>query len=152
MASNVLAKSQKPVTWAHEMLPLLWEALADNKRYRTYVIDTNRALDLMILLIYYATESKTEGVVRVSVFCLLALSQEPGFGASLNRPFDSHDSLPAAIQIKNFHGTYADYLIMVSSVSGTTNQLCVNACSLYCLSWGRVQLMQASWAHLFWRW
>lgn len=96
------------------MLLLLWEALADNKRYRAYVIDTNRALDIMIMLIYYAIEAKTEGVLRVSVFCLMSLSQEPGFAASLNRPFESHDALPAIIQIKNFHGSYADYLIMVS--------------------------------------
>lgn len=105
---------QKTVAWAPEMILLLWEALYTNRKYLHYVVESGRALDLMVLLVYYAKESQMEGVGRVCVFCLQTLSAEPAFGSLLNRRFEAHENLPASIQIRNFHGSYADYFIIVS--------------------------------------
>jgi len=98
------------------MVLFLWESLYTNRKYLHYVVESGRALDLMVLLTYYAKESQMEGIGRVCVFCLQTLSAEPSFGQLLNRSFDAHDTLPSSIQIKNFHGKYSDYFIMVRVV------------------------------------
>jgi len=104
---------QKASNWAPEMILFLWESLYTNRKYLHYVVESGRALDLMVLLIYYAKESQMEGIGRVCIFCLQTLSAEPTFGQLLNRNFDAHDTLPSNIQIKNFHGKYSDYFITV---------------------------------------
>ncbi|PNS16462.1 Ubp5-interacting protein ftp105 [Sphaceloma murrayae] len=109
--SNVLSMAQRPIPWTPEMIILLWEALFTNRKYLHYVVESGRALDLMVLLVYYAKESHMDGVGRVCVFCLQTLSAEKHFGELLNRPFEAHDTLPSSIQIKNFHGRYSDYFI-----------------------------------------
>lgn len=110
-SANMLSITQKSVGWTPEMVILMWEALFTNRKYLHYIIDSGRALDLMVLLIYYAKESHMEGVGRVCIFCLQTLSAEARFGESLNRAFEAHDTLPFSAQIKNFHGRYADYFI-----------------------------------------
>ena len=100
------------------MIILFWETLQCNKRFRSFVIDTDRAHDFIILVLFYALENKSDlarqGVVRMCVFLLQTLSAEPSFGKSLNKRFEGQGSLPVSIRIPGFHGTYADYLIMVS--------------------------------------
>ena len=115
-SANVLSMGQRSVAWTPEMIVLQWELLFTNRKYLLYVIDSGRALDLMVLLIFYAKESQLEGVGRVCIFCLQTLSAEPHFSQLLNRPFEAHDTLPASIQVKNFHGKYADYFVMVRSL------------------------------------
>ncbi len=100
---------------------LFWEALQCNKRFRSFIIDTNRAHDFVVLILFYALEQKTDpskqGVVRMCVFVLQTLSVEPTFGKSLNKKFEGQESLPTSVRIPNFNGTYADYLIIVSWVN-----------------------------------
>ncbi|KAF4555071.1 putative high-temperature-induced dauer-formation protein [Elsinoe fawcettii] len=110
-SGNVLSMAQRSVPWTPEMIILLWEALFTNRKYLHYVVDSGRALDLMVLLVFYAKESHMDGVGRVCIFCLQTLSAEAHFGGLLNRPFEAHDTLPLSIQIKNFHGKYSDYFI-----------------------------------------
>lgn len=97
------------------MLVLFWELLQCNKRFRSFIIDTDRAHDLIVLVLYYAMDAKDDparqGIVRMCVFILQTLSVEPTFGRRLNKPFMGQDSLPSVIRIPNFHGTYADYLL-----------------------------------------
>ena len=95
------------------MILLLWEALYTNRKFLHYIIESGRALDLLVLLIYYAKESQMEGIGRVCVFCMQTMSAELSFGQMLNRPFEAHNALPQSIQIKNFHGKYSDYFISV---------------------------------------
>lgn len=115
-SSNALHIVQRPLTWAHEMLPLLWEAMYCNKYFRAFVCETGRQFELTVFLLFYVLDpnSSMEGVVRVSVLCLQVMSESPVYARSLNKPFDGHDNLPAFMQIKNFHGSYADYLLTVS--------------------------------------
>ena len=117
--STYLPGSQKSVKWSSEMIMLFWETLQCNKRFRSFIIDTDRGHEFMTLILYYITEYKTDpskqGVVRMCVLVLQTLSSEPNFGKLLNKDFDTHDTLPATIKLTDFHGTYSDYLIIVGS-------------------------------------
>lgn len=98
---------------------LFWETLQCNKRFRSFIIDTDRGHDFVILVLFYALEYKTDlakqGVVRMCVFVLQTLSTEPNFGKRLNKRFEGQIYLPASIRLSDFSGTYADFLIIVMS-------------------------------------
>ena len=100
------------------MIMLFWEALQSNKRFRSFIIDTDRSHDFVILVLFYALENKNDpskqGLIRMCIFVLQTMSVQPNFGKSLNKRFEGQETLPQSIQIPNFHGTYADYLITVS--------------------------------------
>jgi len=100
------------------MIMLFWEVLQCNKRFRSFIVDTDRAHDFVIFVLFYAMEYKADpskqGVVRMCVFVLQTLSVEPNFGKRLNRNFENQDTLPASIRLANFNGTYADHLVIVS--------------------------------------
>jgi hypothetical protein len=102
---------------------LFWEITQCNKRFRSFIIDTNRSHDFVILLLFYAMEYRTDstkqGVVRMCVFLLQTLSVEPNFGTSLNKRFDSQETLPTVIRVPGFNGTYADHLIHVSDITSS---------------------------------
>lgn len=106
---------------------LFWEVLQCNKRFRSFIIDTDRAHDLVVLVLFYATEYKNDtskqGIVRMCVFVLQTLSVEPAFGARLNKPFPAQETLPQSMRIPNFHGTNADFLIIsIHSLITTTSK------------------------------
>jgi hypothetical protein len=99
-------------------------------------------LDLMVVLIYYAVDNRNNpgklvkvmllhklshiivtdciivtaqiGLVRMSAFVLQTLSSDRAFGVKLNKPFDGHSSLPNSVRLPAFHGSYADFVIIVS--------------------------------------
>jgi hypothetical protein len=114
--SSYLPGSQKSVKWAPEMLMLFWEALQCNKRFRSFIIESNRAHDFVLLCLFYAIEHRTDpskqGLVRMCVFILQTMSVEPAFGRNLNKKFDAQETLPASIRLSSFRGTYADFLII----------------------------------------
>lgn len=106
---------------------LFWETLQCNKRFRSFIIDTDRGHDFVILILFYALEYRTDtskqGVVRMCVFVLQTLSTEPNFGKGLNKRFESQDTLPTSVRIGNFNGTYADFLITVREIPHLCAQL-----------------------------
>ncbi|KAI5780872.1 high-temperature-induced dauer-formation protein-domain-containing protein [Geopyxis carbonaria] len=114
--TSYLPGSQKSLRWAPEMMMLFWEALQCNKRFRSFIIETDRVHDFVVLIVYYALEHRLDpsksGVVRMCVFVLQTLSTEAKFGKSLNKCFEGQASLPASVRIPSFSGTYADYLII----------------------------------------
>ncbi|EAT81721.2 hypothetical protein SNOG_11222 [Parastagonospora nodorum SN15] len=122
--------SQKSLTWAPEMIMLFWEALQCNKRFRSFIIDTDRAHDFVVLVLYYAIDQRNDptkqGLVRMCVFVLQTLSVEPNFGKSLNKTFEGQESLPPSIRIPNFHGTYADYVITLFASMSSPSFLFAN--------------------------
>lgn len=109
----------KSLSWAPEMIMLFWETLQCNKRFRSFIIDTERAHDFVVLILFYALDARKDpskqGVIRMCVFVLQTMSVEPNFGSSLNKVFNGQETLPQSIRIPNFHGTYGDYLIIVSN-------------------------------------
>lgn len=119
--SSYLPGSQRSVKWAPEILVLFWETLQCNKRFRSFIIDSNRSHDFVVLCIFYATEYKLDpskqGVVRMCVFILQTMSAESTFSKSLNVKFEGQDTLPQSIRLLKFRGSYADFLIMVSTQS-----------------------------------
>lgn len=96
---------------------LFWETLQCNRRFRSFVIDTDKGHEFMILVLFYAMEYKTDaskqGVVRMCIFVLQTLTTEPTLGKRLNRKFEGQESLPSSIRLDGFDGTYADFLIVV---------------------------------------
>lgn len=114
--SSYLPGSQRSVKWAPDILILFWETLQCNKRFKSFIIDSNRSHDFLILCIFYAmeyrTDSSKQGVVRMCIFILQTMSAEPTFGKSLNMSFEAQDTLPQSIRLLKFRGSYADYLIM----------------------------------------
>ncbi|KAF3280859.1 hypothetical protein TWF970_002539 [Orbilia oligospora] len=115
-SSSYLPGSQKSLKWAPETIMLFWESLQCNKRFRAFLIETDRSLDFVVLLIYYALEYRTDasksGVVRMCVFVLQTLSSEPKFGKSLNKKFENQNLLPPSVRIAGFSGSYAEYVII----------------------------------------
>ncbi|KAI8980299.1 high-temperature-induced dauer-formation protein-domain-containing protein [Pilobolus umbonatus] len=130
--NTYLPGSSKRVRCHIEMLMLCWKLLELNGRFRNYLMDTERALDLMVVLLYYASENKLDpcklGLVRMCSFMLQTLSSDRKFSVKLNKPFEGHASLPNNIRIPNFQGSYADYLILtifslIASSKGTLSTL-----------------------------
>jgi len=115
--TSYLPGSHKSLTSAPEMLMLFWEVLQCNKRFRSFIIDTERSHDMVVLVLFYAIDQRNDptkqGLVRMCIFILQTLSVEPQFGKSLNKTFEQQETLPPSIRIPNFHGTYADFLITV---------------------------------------
>ncbi len=100
------------------MIMLFWETLQCNKNFRSFIVETDRAHDFLILILFYALEQREDlskqGVVRMCVFVLQSLSAEARFGQGLNKKFEGQATLPASVRLDGFRGTYGDYLIMVS--------------------------------------
>ena len=118
---------------------LFWETIQCNKRFRSFIVDTERGHDFIVLILFYALEYRTDptkqGVVRMCVFVLQTLSGEENFGTNLNKKFEGQDSLPPAIRIENFDGTYADYFISVSSITPTKYCELTNQVNTYPYYW-----------------
>ncbi|CAO3588931.1 unnamed protein product [Absidia cylindrospora] len=115
-----LPASSKRSKCYFEMTMLCWKLTQINPRFRAYLMETERALDLTLVLIYHAMENKLDpsqlGFVRMCVFVLQTLSTDRRFGAKLNKPFQGHASLPSSIRPPPsdpaFAGSYADFLIL----------------------------------------
>ncbi|KAL3423034.1 high-temperature-induced dauer-formation protein [Phlyctema vagabunda] len=113
--SSYIPGSQSKDKCASEMIMLFWEITQCNKRFRSFIIDTDRSHDFVIIILFYALEyrldSSKQGVVRMCVFILQTLSVEPNFGINLNKRFEAQDTLPPSIRIQDFNGSYGDFLI-----------------------------------------
>ena len=117
--ASYLPVPQRNIPWAPEMLVLFWELLQVNKRFRSFIIETDRAHDFVVLVLYYAMSAKDEpakqGIVRMCVLILQTMSVEPSFGERLNKVFVGQESLPSGLRVGNFHGSYGDFLVTVGS-------------------------------------
>jgi len=133
--SNGLNIVQRPLVWAHEIIPLLWESLYSNKYFRAFICETGRQFELTVFLLFYILDpnKNVEGVKRVSLLCVQTMSENPEYAISLNKQFEGHDNLPSFMQIKNFHGSYADYLFTVSHLAHTQLLSYTNTSSSGCL-------------------
>ncbi|KAG8529681.1 uncharacterized protein KY384_005162 [Bacidia gigantensis] len=116
VTASYLPGSQKPLSWAPEMIMLFWETLQCNKRFRSFIIDGKRH-EYMILMLFYAFEYRfdaaKQGVVRMCAFVLQTLSTEVNFAKLLNEELEGQDSLPPIIRVPDFQDSYADFLIIL---------------------------------------
>ena len=119
LASSLTSSTSNNSSIAPETLSLFWELLQCNRRFRAYLIETDRVGDFVVLTLYYAIDAKDDparqSVVRMCVFILQTLSVEERFGGKLNVPFATggQEALPAVLRIRNFRGTLGDFLIAV---------------------------------------
>ena len=115
--SSYLPGSQKPIRWVPEMIMLFWETVQSNKRFRSYVVDTDKGYEFLVLMLFYAIDNRLnptkQGMVRMCIFVLQTLSVEPNFGARLNAALKHPEQLPAATRIDKWSGSYGDFLIVV---------------------------------------
>ncbi|KAG9242939.1 high-temperature-induced dauer-formation protein-domain-containing protein [Calycina marina] len=113
--TSYIPGSQAYAKCSSEMIMLFWEITQCNKRFRSFIIDTDRSHDFVVLILFYALEYKLDaskqGIVRMCVFLLQTMSVEPNFGKNLNKKFEAQETLPQSIRLQSFNGTYADYLI-----------------------------------------
>ncbi|POS88030.1 high-temperature-induced dauer-formation protein, partial [Erysiphe pulchra] len=114
-STSYIPGTQQQSKLTSEMIMLFWEMTQCNKRFRSFIIDTGRSHDFMILILFYTIEFKVDsskqGIVRMCVFILQTLSVEPNFGKNLYKRFEAQETLPPTIRLQNFKGTYADFLI-----------------------------------------
>ncbi|KAJ4388932.1 hypothetical protein N0V93_006394 [Gnomoniopsis smithogilvyi] len=113
--ASYIPGTQSSIRFAPEMIMLFWEITQCNRRFRSFIVDTERAHDFIILILFYALEYKSDaskqGVVRMCAFLLQTLSVEKNFGVNLNKHFEAQETLPPVIRIQGFRGSYADFLI-----------------------------------------
>nr|POE87499.1 ubp5-interacting protein [Quercus suber] len=107
----------RPANGSPESIIFLWEMIKTNKRFRSFIIETDRVHDLVVMVLCCAVEAKDDmakhGVLRLCILLLQTLSQDKEFATRLNVPLIGAESLPARLKITNFHGSYADFLILV---------------------------------------
>lgn len=112
---------EKAIPWAPELISFVWEFVQCNKRFRRFLIDTGRVVDYVIILLYHAIDSKDDptkqGVLRMCIYVLQTFSTEDNFAQQCNHIFRHSETLPPAMRIANFHGSYTDFLICVCHIS-----------------------------------
>ncbi|CAG8686352.1 13786_t:CDS:2, partial [Acaulospora colombiana] len=85
---GVKAAGPKSPGCAQEVLLILWKLLEVNKKFRTHVMEGDRAMDVMACILAYGLElkdkPKSNGACRCLSYMLQFLSAEPGFGPQLS--------------------------------------------------------------------
>ncbi|KAL2889315.1 high-temperature-induced dauer-formation protein [Ceratocystis lukuohia] len=113
--TSLIPGAQNQAGFVSEVLMLFWEVTQSNKRFRAFIVDTEKCHEFVVLALFYALEYRNDaskqGVVRMCAFLLQTLSVERNFGVNLNVLFEGHNSLPMVMRIPGFRGSYADFLI-----------------------------------------
>ncbi|KKF96877.1 Protein HID1 [Ceratocystis platani] len=85
--TSLIPGAQNQAGFVSEVLMLFWEVTQSNKRFRAFIVDTEKCHEFV------------------------TLSVERNFGVNLNVLFEGHNSLPMVMRIPGFRGSYADFLI-----------------------------------------
>ncbi|KAI9566513.1 high-temperature-induced dauer-formation protein-domain-containing protein [Boletus coccyginus] len=127
VANNLLPGSRKSLPYVPEIIILFWKMIELNKKFRAYLLDSDKATDVLAYLLYYGLDIKDKpqqhGLCRALTYIIQTLSAEPAFGNKLSTPI--RVSLPAKWATP---GTAADFMItaiysMIATTSGTLNSL-----------------------------
>ncbi|KAL5529427.1 hypothetical protein ACEPAG_5412 [Sanghuangporus baumii] len=125
--NNVLPGSKKPIPHLLETIIFFWKMVELNKKFRTYILESEKAVDLMTYLLCYFMESKDKpeqhGLCRAISYILQTLSAEPAFNAKLSSPI--RVQLPSKWACQ---GTAGDFMInsiynVIATTSGALNSL-----------------------------
>lgn len=115
-SSSYLPGSRQEIPWTLELAMLFWDLVQCNKKFKSFLIRTERMHDFLILLLYYthekAQDSSKLNLVRLCAYELLYLTGDAMFSHSLSKKFTGQSLLPNAIQLSSFNGSYGDYLII----------------------------------------
>ncbi|KAF9452228.1 hypothetical protein P691DRAFT_795201 [Macrolepiota fuliginosa MF-IS2] len=125
--NNVLPGSRKAIPHINETIIFCWKVIELNKKFRLYILDSDKSMILLAYLLSYALEIKDKpqqhGLCRALSYIIQTLSAEKAFGMKLSGPVKGQ--VPTKY---NNGGTMADFLIqsvysMVATTSGNLNSL-----------------------------
>ncbi|KAG7452752.1 uncharacterized protein BT62DRAFT_958767 [Guyanagaster necrorhizus] len=125
--NNLLPGARKSIPYVAEIVLFLWKMIELNKKFRAFVLDMDRATDLMAHLLCYNLEIKDKpqqhGLCRTLSYIIQTLSAEPALGNRFASPI--RIQLPAKWSVP---GTAADFMInaiysVVATTSGSLNSL-----------------------------
>ncbi|KAJ7135027.1 high-temperature-induced dauer-formation protein-domain-containing protein [Mycena crocata] len=125
--NNLLPGARKSVPYINETVIFFWKMVELNKKFRTFLLESDKSMDLVAYLLCYALEIKDKphqhGLCRALSYIVQTLSAEPTFGARLSKPVKAR--LPAKW---NAPGTATDFIInavyaIVATTSGALNSL-----------------------------
>ncbi|KAG6844484.1 hypothetical protein H0H87_006558 [Tephrocybe sp. NHM501043] len=125
--NNLLPGARRAVLYTNETILFFWKTIELNKKFRAYVLQSDKSMDLIAYLLCYALEIKDKpqqhGLCRAISYIIQTLSAEPGFGPKLTKPVKPQ--LPAKW---NAAGTAADFMVnaiyaIVATTSGTLSSL-----------------------------
>ncbi|KAJ7684956.1 high-temperature-induced dauer-formation protein-domain-containing protein [Mycena polygramma] len=121
----LLPGARKSVPYINETVIFFWKIIELNKKFRGYLLESDKSMDLVAYLLCYALEIKDKphqhGLCRALSYIVQTLSAEPNFGARLTKPVKAQ--LPTKW---NAPGTAADFFInaiyaIVATTSGALN-------------------------------
>ncbi|KAI9064204.1 hypothetical protein FKP32DRAFT_1757516 [Trametes sanguinea] len=124
---GLLPGSKKHVPYMVEAVIFLWKLLELNKKFRAYLLESEKAMDVMAYLLCYGLEIKDKpeqhGMCRVLSYMIQGLSAERTFGLKLSNPLKAHIPQKWAAT-----GNAGDFMIqaiysMVATTSGSLNSL-----------------------------
>ncbi|KAI0670599.1 high-temperature-induced dauer-formation protein-domain-containing protein [Trametes maxima] len=124
---GLLPGSKKSVPYMPETVIFLWKMIELNKKFRAYLLDSEKGMDIMAYLLCYGLEIKDKpeqhGMCRVLSYMLQSLSAERAFGLKLGSPLKAQIPQKWATM-----GTAGDFMVhsiysMVATTSGSLNSL-----------------------------
>ncbi|KAI0033263.1 high-temperature-induced dauer-formation protein-domain-containing protein [Vararia minispora EC-137] len=125
---NLLPGARKSVPYISETIILTWKMIELNKKFRAYLLEKDKSMDIISYLLCYFLEIKDKpqqhGVCRAISYIIQTLSAESSFGLKLSFPLKTAH-LPAKW---NVGGAAADFMInaiyfIVATTSGALNSV-----------------------------
>ncbi|KAH7930903.1 hypothetical protein BV22DRAFT_1028069 [Leucogyrophana mollusca] len=127
ISNDLLPGSRKSVAYVPEAIIFFWKAIELNKKFRAYLLDSDKSVDVLAYLLCYSLEIKDKpqqhGLCRALSYIIQTLSAEPAFGNKL--------SSSVKIQVPTkwaSSGSAADFMInaiysIVATTSGALNSI-----------------------------
>ncbi|KAI0060891.1 hypothetical protein BV25DRAFT_1806699 [Artomyces pyxidatus] len=126
--NNLLPGSRRSVPYIVDTIIFLWKMVELNKKFRLYLLDQDKAMDILAYLLCYFLEIKDKpqqhGLCRALSYIIQTMSAESAFGFKLTFPIK-----PAYLPAKwNVGGAAADFMInaiyfVVATTSGALNSM-----------------------------
>ncbi|WVW83585.1 hypothetical protein I302_105606 [Kwoniella bestiolae CBS 10118] len=111
VTNGYLPGSKKPIPYILETYILLWRLVDLNKRFRQYLLDSGKALDVVCYILVTSLDLKDDpahhGLLRLLSYLLQTLSADKAFAVSLNQTIRM--TIPSRWAVA---GTAADFLIV----------------------------------------
>ncbi|KAL1405455.1 hypothetical protein Q8F55_009087 [Vanrija albida] len=105
-----LPGSRQPIPYVLEAFMLLWRLVDLNKRFKAYLFESGKAVDIVGYIILCCLEYKNDpaqhGLLRLLAYLLQTLSVDPAFGTAINQPL--RQTVPSKWAVQ---GSAADFMI-----------------------------------------
>lgn len=126
--NNLLPGSRRSVPYIIETIVFFWKMIELNRKFRVYLLDLEKSMDIVAYLLCYTLEIKDKpqqhGLCRALSYIIQTLSAETAFGLRLTFPLKA-SHVPAKW---NVGGAAADFMIncvycIVATTSGALNSI-----------------------------